>query len=281
MLARLGWGISSLAAAPVVYGGFVEPFFLNVRRYRLQIADLPAAFDGLRIVHLSDTHYGPFVPLLHLQRAIMASNALSPDLVFLTGDYIQRTRRAIDPGIGAFSGLHARIGVYAVLGNHDHWESESLCRDAFRRISVPLLDNRHLFITQSGVQENASKHPTLCIAGVGDLWEGWVDFEKALRGVPHKQPRLLLSHNPDTAEMVPRSERVDAMFSGHTHGGQMSLPGLGTPFVPSRYGNRYAGGLCKGPAGPVLVSRGVGMSVFPLRFLAPPEISLITLARKL
>jgi hypothetical protein len=92
-------------------------------------------------------------------------------------------------------------------------------------------------------------------------------------------PRLLLAHNPDTAEQVKPTQRVDLMLSGHTHGGQVYLPGLGTPVVPSSYGQKYAGGLCAGPTCPVIVSRGVGMALLPMRLGVPPEIGYLILTR--
>jgi hypothetical protein len=105
-------------------------------------------------------------------------------------------------------------------------------------------------------------------------------LRKTLEGVSESMPRIVLAHNPDTAETVPPGVRVDLMCSGHTHGGQVSLPLVGTPIVPSEYGSRYAGGLCLGPSCPVVVSRGVGMAILPVRFRVPPEIGVIELVRK-
>ena len=120
----------------------------------------------------------------------------------------------------------------------------------------------------------------LSIGGVGDLWEDAVDFERALGGCPTGTPRLLLSHNPDVAEQLPAGADVDLMLSGHTHGGQVRLPLFGSPFVPSRFGDKYAGGLVRGPRCRVLVSRGVGATVLPMRFGVRPEIVLLTLHRR-
>src|SRR4051794_38533028 len=120
----------------------------------------------------------------------------------------------------------------------------------------------------------------LAICGVADLWESRPDYELALGGLPADMPRLLLSHNPDVAEeprFVRSGLRVDLMVSGHTHGGQIWVPGLGTPMVPSRYGQKYVQGWVEGPVCPVFVCRGVGMSGLPVRFGVPPEIAVLEL----
>jgi uncharacterized protein len=119
---------------------------------------------------------------------------------------------------------------------------------------------------------------SLCIAGVDDLLEGSVDVESALRGVPEETPRVMLSHNPDVAEAAELiGKRVDLMISGHTHGGQVVLPIIGNPAIPSRYGQKYAYGRVRGPVCPVIVSAGVGMSLVPVRIGVRPEVVEITL----
>lgn len=276
-VAGAGAGLALLG--PAAYGVVIEPFRLSVRRYRLALRDLPSALSGLRIVHITDTHYGPYVPLVHIERAVTLSNALSPDLVLLTGDFVHQSPRAISAGVGVFAGLRAKIGCFAVLGNHDHWEGEGACRDWFSSISLPVLENQRVFISPDGVSRQ-ERGDNLCLAGVGDLWDGEVNLDMALGRVRPGTPRLLLSHNPDLAERIPPALRLDLILAGHTHGGQIYVPGLGTPISPSMYGQKYVGGLCAGPRCRVLVSRGVGMSVLPARFGVPPEISLITLVRE-
>jgi predicted MPP superfamily phosphohydrolase len=122
----------------------------------------------------------------------------------------------------------------------------------------------------------------LCLAGVGDLWEDRCDYGAALDGVAGGVPRILLSHNPDVAEeagFLQSGYRVDLMLSGHTHGGQVSLPGVGAPVTNSRFGQKYAKGLVAGPVCPVFVSRGLGMTVMPVRWGVRPEIAVIELER--
>jgi len=165
------------------------------------------------------------------------------------------------------------------LGNHEHWEGARACRKEFDKIDIPLIDNDRLFLTPGGLRERPVTERSLCIAGVGDVWTDEVSFADALRGVPADMPRVVLSHNPDAAEMNDARHRIDLMLSGHTHGGQVRLPVIGAPWRPSKYGSRYLGGKCRGPQCPVIVSRGIGLAGIPLRFRVPPELCVITLVR--
>ena len=258
------------------YGALLEPHRIETRNYELAVRNLPPAFEGLRIVHVSDTHYGPFVSLAFIKAAIQQVNALRPDLVLLTGDYVHRNRIGIGEGIGVFRDLESRFGAVAVLGNHDHWEDAGACRQAFADLRLPLVDNTRRFLTPDGWTHAPCKE-AICIGGVGDMYEDDVDFQRAVGGLPADMPRLVLSHNPDSAERIPPNLRVDALFCGHTHGGQVRLPILGVPAKVTLYGNKYIGGFCHGPQCPVIVSRGVGLGGIPLRFRVPPEICAITL----
>ncbi len=272
----------AVLAVPFGMGGYsvlIEPQRLHVRAYEFPIRDLPAELDGLRIVQVSDTHYGPFITLPYLQHAVEHANALKGDLIILTGDYVHRSPMVIERGISVFADLKARFGAVAVLGNHDHWEDADACRAAFKRIGIPCIDNARRFLTPDGFSETPYTQRSLCIGGIGDLWEDRTNFAAATRDALPDMPRIVLSHNPDAAEKAPKSLRIDLMCSGHTHGGQVWIPGVGTPVVPSKFGQKYAGGVCEGPTCPVLVSRGVGMAFMPVRFGVPPEIGAITLRR--
>ncbi len=275
-------GASTGTAAAAVggvagYGALIAPQRIRVRRYSVAIDGLPASLAGLRVVQLSDTHYGPFITPGYLREVVDLANRLGPDLILLTGDYVHRTPRSIRPGIELFAGLRPGLATLAVLGNHDHWEGAASCRRVFDELGIPLLDNRRMFVTERGVTDAAPERGGLCVGGLADLWEDSPSFEAALGGVPADMPRILMSHNPDVAETAPAEVRVDLLVAGHTHGGQIRLPVVGAPLVPSRYGDKYAGGMCQGPRGRVLVSRGVGMSILPVRLGVPPEISLIEL----
>ncbi|MDQ1255452.1 MAG: uncharacterized protein QG656_42 [Candidatus Hydrogenedentes bacterium] len=261
------------------YGVLIEPGQLKVRQYEIPIAGLPGELDGLRIVHIADTHYGPFTSLEYLDSVIDRANSLDADLVALTGDYVHRSPKAIEPGIGLFARLESRLGAVAVLGNHEYWEGAEACCAAFRRIGIPVLGNRRVFVTRDGITGGTPAGPALCVAGVGDLWEKDVQLDRALLGLDNGIPAILLSHNPDVAEEIALDMRVDLMLAGHTHGGQVRLPGLGALAHTSQYGDKYLGGLCVGPSCPVIVSRGAGLAGVPIRLGVPPEIGLVLLKR--
>lgn len=258
------------------WGALIEPDRLRIRKYSLPISDLPDSLTGMRIVHLSDTHYGPYISLPYLRHVVERINELAPDLVVLTGDYVHQTPRAIPGGIGVFAALRPRLGTLAVLGNHDHWEGADACRRTFAETGVHLIDNGRVFVTAEKLTDTPVAD-SFCLGGVGDLWEDAMEPHQSVAGAPASMPRLVLSHNPDVAEQWPKELRVDLIFAGHTHGGQVSLPGIGAPIVPSAYGQKYEGGLCQGPVCRVLISRGAGMAVLPFRMGVPPEISLVRL----
>jgi predicted MPP superfamily phosphohydrolase len=282
LLLKLGLGAFGLGGLAVLglgaWGVFVEPSRLLVRRYRIPIRGLPAWAEGLRIVLISDTHHGPYVSLPYLRRAVAMANSLQADVVALTGDYVHRTARAIPAGIGVLTGLKARFGRFAVLGNHDHWAGAEACRAALLAGGNHLLDYRHIYLGPDGPRDEPMEG-ALCLAGLGDLWEDERPPETAFAGVDPATPCIVLSHNPDCAEYLPEGVRVDLMLAGHTHGGQVYVPGKRTPRIPSRFGQWYAGGICKGPRCPVVVSRGVGMAYLPVRLGVRPEIVLVTLTR--
>lgn len=273
------------SAVPLGLGGysvFVEPRWLQVTRLAFPLQDLPAALDGLRLVQLTDIHLGPWLSVHHVRTVVERANGLHPDIVLLTGDYVHRSRVYIPQVAEALAALRPRIGTVAVLGNHDWWHGAEETRREFHKHGFPLIDNSRLFVTpRSSLSPTATSG--LCLAGVGDLWEDRCLYAQALEGVPDDMPRILLSHNPDAAEepgFTRGGWRVDLMVSGHTHGGQVSLPFYGPPVVPSRFGAKYAHGLVEGPICPVYVSRGVGMSLLPVRCGARPEITLLELRRR-
>ena len=262
-----------------IYSVFVGSRWFETTHRIHPLHGLPRELDGLRIVQLTDIHHGPNLSLSYVREVVAATNALQADLVLLTGDYVHRSPLYIEPVARVLAELRGRIGVLGVLGNHDWWEDGPATKRAFAHHRIPLIDNDRMFVTpQRTLARSAASG--LCIAGVGDYMEDQVLFDTALGGVPAGMPRVLLSHNPDVAEdarLLVGKWRVDLMMCGHTHGGQVKLPLLGTPIIPSRYGQKYASGLVQGPVCPVFVSRGVGMTVLPVRFNVAPEVAVIEL----
>jgi len=280
-------GIAGVGAVALPgYATVMEPHRMLVRSYEIPIRDLPAGLDGLRLVHFSDPHVGPRMPEATVRRAVAMAADLEPDLVLLTGDYIHDGTRDIERAAALMAPLvgAARCGAIGVLGNHDWWGNGPGMRLAMRAVGVHMIDNDRLWLGEDRVlHRDRPANNTLAIVGLGDLSEDTIDVRRAFAGVHADTPRLVLAHQPDTAELAqlraPDAPRMDLMLSGHTHGGQVRIPFIGTPIVPSDFGQKYAGGLVQGPACPVLVSRGVGMSLLPVRVGVPPEIGLITLRR--
>lgn len=288
-LANVAVGVPASAGAIAAGGSVVwTPWNLQVARYEVAIEGLPESLHGLRLVQLSDTHLGPFVPSSHIRNAVRLALELKPDLVLLTGDYIYQGRAWIQRSAELFAPLTRgpeAVATVGTLGNHDWWGDGFAMARALETVGVRMIDNDRLFISARtrGLQGGCPSEGGLCIAGLGDLIEDHIDPEAALAEVPQDMPRIVLAHNPDSAEDeaidAPDGPRIDLMISGHTHGGQVRFPIVGSLMVPSRYGQKYVGGLIEGPRCRVLVSRGVGMSVLPIRFGVPPEVVQITLMR--
>jgi predicted MPP superfamily phosphohydrolase len=248
----------------------VEPYWLKIYRQPITIAGLPPAFDGLRLVQLSDLHSGRFLPLSQIERALALANGLHPDVIVLTGDYVHKDPKYIPIVYQLLSRLHAPLGVYAVLGNHDQWVDPELkiTRRDLAEAGLVDLTNRSVALSRQG--------QLLWLAGVADMITQTPDLGAALAQVPPQATVILLSHSPDFVDQV-RDPRVALMLSGHTHGGQVNLPLLGPLIVPSTHGVKFAAGLVREGNLQVYTNRGVGMAVLPLRFRCRPEVTLLTL----
>jgi len=245
---------------------FAEPFMLAIERQEIYLRRLPPALDGLRLVHLSDFHYGPLTDSRHLERAVKAANDLRPDLIALTGDYISQDRIYAAPCAELIGRLKARFGVYAVLGNHDHWTDAALITDLFRAEGVTMLVNEGLRLDLGG--------ESFWLAGVNDTMVGLEDISLALAGSTDDEMKLLLAHNPIILRRAARAG-VDLVLSGHTHGGQVTLrPEKNRSGRPRR---RLLRGLGRRGNTQIYVTRGLGTVVLPIRYGCPPEVSVLEL----
>jgi uncharacterized protein len=274
-MSRRDWiKLSATSATVVGLGclghGFIVRDHVEVSRVDVRIANLPAAFAGLRIAHLSDIHHGPYTSLDYIHRCIEITNQLNPDLVALTGDFTFAGSRYIEPCAEALRSLRPRVGVYASLGNHDYYAGAGLVARALREAGL------HLLVDAKERLE--SRGDKLWVVGVDDLYYGETDLHPLLRDVPRGEPRIVLGHQPDwIEEFAARNQHADLMLSGHTHGGQIRIPLLGAPQTPSAYGQRYTMGLVRRDAMQIYTTRGIGTVVVPSRFDCPPEIVLYTL----
>jgi predicted MPP superfamily phosphohydrolase len=249
-------------------GAYVEEStMLSVERVLAPISGIRAGLEGLRIAVLSDFHLYPFTRLSFLMQAVGEANRLRPDLTVLLGDFVDQTVDAMDE-LGPLLGtLQAKIGVFAVLGNHDHRKGASRVAEQLSRQGIEVLANRGVFLEWNG----APFH----LAGVDSL-SGNFDLRSALSGVREQVPTVLLAHEPDVADAVRQDRRVSVQLSGHSHGGQVRLPGLcryGLPQGAKKYpfGSYSLDGLF------LHTSRGLGTTGAPIRLGSTPEVSEVLL----
>ena len=238
---------------------------LSLERVEITLKRLPKKLDGFKIIHLSDTHHSPFTDLVHIERAIKIANRLRPDMFLLTGDYVSHDREYIAPVAAALGRLKARYGVYACLGNHDHWTDADLLTHLFRGEGIKVLINEGLRFEARG--------SSFWLAGVDDYMVGKTDVTAALRGSFPDEMKLLLAHNPIIFREAARAG-VDLTLSGHTHGGQIKVRDDAKRIFPQR---KLKAGLHKRKNSQVYITRGIGTVVLPVRYQCPPEISLLEL----
>lgn len=261
-------GCTGLAGS---YPVFIERTIVQINTYRIPVPRLPKAFEEFTIVHLTDLHYGFLVSLAHIKRVIETANSIPSDMIVCTGDYIHERNsvKQINLVWHELSKLQAPSGVLSVLGNHDHWG------DTTRSLFWLNKSGQNLQHTVRRIRRNGA---SLWFAGAGDLWEDSADIDQLLAPVPKKECRILLAHNPDSADTI-RKARADLIISGHTHGGQVNIPFYGPPILPVKNKN-YSSGLKKSKRGfPVFISRGIGWAILPIRFNCYPEIAVLKLTR--
>jgi predicted MPP superfamily phosphohydrolase len=237
--------------------------------YRISVPNLSKAFAGFRIVQLTDLHYGFLVPLELIRHVVKRANELNPDIIVCTGDYVheKNSTSQIDQLWPILSELNAPLGVYSVLGNHDHWADTARSDYWLKKTGQ---DIRHKVMPIHREGQN------LWIAGAGDLYEDHKNLDSILRQIPDTECRIVLAHNPDSADTT-FSKRIDLMISGHTHGGQVSIPFVGPPVLPVKNKN-YSSGLKISPqGGKVFISKGIGWTIIPVRFNCLPEIAVLEL----
>lgn len=266
LLRSLVCGGTALAGG---YTTFVETRWLDVVRVTVPVPRLPTAFDGLTIAQLSDFHFGSFTIRAHIRNAVDAALGLRPDLVLLTGDYVSRlTEDEPDLIVAEMGRLAAPEGVWAALGNHDHYNGAKLVEAALTRAGIRVLRNAKGSVTRSG--------QTLWIAGVDDVLKRRHNLDQALHGVSTDDCAVLLAHEPDFADEAGLDPRVALQLSGHSHGGQVWLPLVGPLRLPP-LGRKYPRGLRRVGGAWLYTNRGLGTMGLPIRFNARPELTLLTL----
>lgn len=269
---------------------------LSVEKLTIAIAHLPESLQGITLVQLSDFHYdGLRLSEQMLASAIAACNEAEPDLILLTGDYVTDDPTPIHALVLRLKHLQSRAGIYAVLGNHDlyHPNSKAEITTALTSVGIHVLWNEIAYPLGEA----------LPLVGLADYWSREFNPKVVMNQLDTQTPRIVLSHNPDTAQLL-KSWRVDLQLSGHTHGGQITIPGIGsvvtlykrtrrsipksirrkTPFlqkdcvkVVRRW--EWAQGFHQVGKNQLYVNRGLG-TYFPGRLFCPPEVTVITLVAK-
>jgi uncharacterized protein len=269
-------GAGLTAAALAFYTGEIARHEISLVTPTIPIRNLPPAFDGFRIAQISDIHYDEYTEPWFVRRVVDRINALAPDLVAFTGDYISF---APLPQSFAMHAMHrcaealSKIACpqrFAVMGNHDSYLGAPLIAPILADVKIPLLVNEHVPIERSGQR--------LWLAGVHDPITHVPDLDAAIPSHPDA-PVILLSHGPDYADTVvahPRGPLVDLMLTGHSHGGQVRLPFLGAVHVPDG-ARKYIEGLFQVGGIQLYVNRGIGTVGLPIRLNCPPEITVFTL----
>jgi predicted MPP superfamily phosphohydrolase len=222
---------AALAATGLVGLGFsgyswaVEGRWLANENLTLPVENLPSALEGIRIVHLSDFHYDSFTDPAYMARVVDAVNRTEPDVIALTGDFVTDRAEAIYELAPILSRLRARYGSYSCLGNHDLWTGVPVVIDGLESAGITVLRN-------SGTTLDIGGEP-LYLAGLDDAWSGRPDLRQALQGAPNRSTVVLLAHEPDGVDIYAHNPRIKLQLSGHSHGGQVRIPGLGALNSPS------------------------------------------------
>lgn len=286
----IGMGVAAIPFAGMIYGMLWGRYNYRVVKHTLYFDDLPEAFDGYRVVHISDIHSGSFDNAEKVQYGIDMINAQQGDVIFFTGDLVNNKAEEMRPWIAHFKQLHAKDGVYSVLGNHDYgdyvqWDSpdekaknlETL-KQIHQQLGFCLLNNESVFLSR-GQQR-------IAVVGVENWGQGFIkkgNLKQALSQVDKKDFKILLSHDPThwQYEVLKDPNFIHLTLSGHTHGMQfgIEIPGV-IKWSPAGWRYKYWGGVYKEKDRYINVNRGFGYLAFPGRVGMPPEITVIELKKK-
>ena len=255
------------------WGFLIEPGRLVVRHQTIQIANWPSELNGLKVAVLSDIHVDDwFVNERKVRTIVERTNQLQPELIVILGDYMSgdgMVKRRVEPRVFApiLKDLRAPLGVYSVLGNHDWWDDGKKLRQELEQNGIKILENET-------AQVNA-RNRSLWLVGLSDLWTRPQRINETVEKVPQGEPLIALAHNPDIFPRLP--QHVPLLMAGHTHGGQVRFPFIGSVVESTRMGDRYSRGHIFENNHHLFVTTGIGTSILPLRFGVTPEIVLLTL----
>ena len=241
----------------------------DINQISLSLPHLPAVFDGYRVVHLSDIHLGTWLTRSQLAEIVQSANKQLPDLILITGDFVTyRPELFIGDITAELSQLNPRDATLAVLGNHDHWTDPELIRASLKQCGIIELPN--------DVYEVQRGDLSLYIAGVDDFMVGAADLDLVLQKLPQSAASILMAHEPDFADLSGITGAFDLQLSGHSHGGQIILPGFEPLYLPD-YGRKYYSGINRVNGMCVFTTHGLGTAELQFRMNCRPEIAVFTL----
>lgn len=254
------------------YSFLWEPQNVIFERHYLPIPNLPDWWIGKKIIQVSDIHSSIFIDRNYIAKTFERINKEKPDIIVFTGDYVTENADYMSPLKEEAKNLKSRLGnsgKIAVIGNHDRWTSEEIVKKGLKNAGFKMLINESFHLGDADSPLN--------ILGVDDQWTGKVDLDRSSTGIDFKkEAAIILSHNPDVFPLA-ASKEISVMLAGHTHGGQVSLPFIGPPILPSSF--KYQKGFYRINKSLMYVNRGLGLIAPPVRILCPPEITVFSLKR--
>jgi predicted MPP superfamily phosphohydrolase len=263
------------AGGLAAYSTLLEPNVISLEQVTLRVKSLPPDFEGFRIALISDLHFAPFTGATEIGKAVARINELRPDLVAAVGDFVTDTSlrsnranaRFAEPCAAVLANLRSQVGTVAVLGNHDHVTDPKFVAGALKEHGIRVLRNENFYI------ERGTRR--LWIAGIDDALKRAADVNRSISGIPAGELIIALVHEPDVADTFSKYP-IALQLSGHSHGGQVRMPGVGALYLPP-LGQKYPAGLYHIAQMQLYTTRGIGMIGIPVRFDCPPEVTLITL----
>jgi uncharacterized protein len=274
-----------VVAAGVIWFAYasLETRWVKITPVTIESHDIPAAFDGKKIVFVSDIQYGAYMSRDRIVKLVQRINAIQPDIIVLGGDYSSREQKYVIPVFDELRKLKSKYGVFGVMGNHDYFVNGDLTKRMMARNGINVCDNKSYWVK--------IKKDSIKIGGVDDPVGDIQELDSTVYDVHRKDFCILISHRPDYVKEI-KTDLIDLTLSGHTHGGQVTFFGLWAPILPSDNGfwasltfsmenQKYCYGLFqRSPTMQSYITSGFGSRYPHLRFFRRPEIAVLELKRK-